>query len=128
MRFLFVLTFTFWGLTACDDKKVSNLEQQVQGFKEQLEQGADTRTAGQLKKEDIAKQRAHIREKEVEESKLFAELEKTTNKEECEKIKTKIKELRKEVEKLISEYQMAGAWRMKKIAGCGKTGYDVYGL
>ena len=60
MRFLFILIFTFGGLTACDNKTVSDLEQQVQELEEQLENEKGTKTVDKLKKGRYHKNKERI--------------------------------------------------------------------
>ena len=101
---LFILVFALGFLTACENKKISNLEDQMQDLEEQLKEATDVVTISKLQIEFKRKQIALVQEKENEKEILFAELQKTTDKESCEILALKIKKLNKEAEDLLVEH------------------------
>ena len=102
---LFILVFALGFLTACNIKEISDLEDQVQDLKKQLEETTDPATMTKLQKAQfVEKQIALVREKEKEQKILFAELEGTTDKKSCEILALKIKKLTKEIEDIEQQY------------------------
>lgn len=121
---LFLIFFSLGLLQACESERVSDLEQQVQDLKDKLAKATDPETINKLQREIITKQREHIQKKVEEKSKLFKQIEKTENKEDCEKIIAQIQGLEKEIKDLISEYHIGYSRGVRQIGFCGENGYD----
>ena len=121
IRLLFILLFATGLLTACD---IGGLQNEIADLRQQLEEATAPEAIAKLQKELIAKQKKLLKEESEKQEGLFTAIEKTENKEDCDKLMEQIQDSQNRIEMLATEYAVGVAFHRGGIGTCTETGYN----
>ena len=122
IRLFFILFVATGLLTACDNSK------DIEDLRKQLEEATSPEARAKALKELIAEHKRLIEEEVKKQKELSSQLEKTKNKEECDKLLKQYQDSEKKVKALLTEYAIVEIWDIPNLGDtCTEAGYkNVY--
>ena len=118
IRLFFILFVATGLLTACDNSK------DIEDLRKQLEEATSPEARAKAIKELIAEQKRLIEEEVKKRGELYSQLEKTKNKEECDKLLKQYQDSGKKIKTLVTEYAIGELWDLPNLGDtCTEAGY-----